>query len=544
MLYLRVSTKRQLRGEVSIPSQRKAGTAHCETIGKPVLGEFIDGATGTDDARPSFRSMVEQAKQPGCRFDTIVVYSLSRFYRSGPEMELLIRALRKKGVQVVSVTQPIGNDPVHTMLRQFIGICDEYTSTENGKNTRRSMRENGEQGFWNGTTPPLGYRTVDAERRGIKIKKKLEVDPVEADIVTKIFNLYLNGLPGQGPLGVKGVVNVVNAQGLRTRKGARFGVGPLHNILTSRYYADGEYRWGEWDQDTGEANEPGKFATILIPPLVSRDTFDRVQEKLRASNPRTTPPRNVNGPSLLAGLAVCGGCGAGMTRTGTVRRERRYSYYTCAGCHQKGRTECRGRHVPVEKLDALVLGALKERLFAPARLDLLLRALIDQQAQRAAEASGRLVTLQAAAEDARSRLARLYRAIEDGVADEDEILRERIAALRAEQDKAQAALDRAKLQLVPAAAVDAERVARFGRLMCERMDEGEVGARRAYIAAVVSRIEVHDDVVRIVGERETLKTAVLGNSGQEHVSGFVRRWRAPQDSNLRPSGSKPDTLSS
>jgi hypothetical protein len=51
---------------------------------------------------------------------------------------------------------------------------------------------------------PLGYRLVAAERRGVKIKKKLDIDPVEAEVVRLIFNLYLHGDGRSGALGVKG----------------------------------------------------------------------------------------------------------------------------------------------------------------------------------------------------------------------------------------------------------------------------------------------------------------------------------------------------
>jgi hypothetical protein len=43
-------------------------------------------------------------------------------------------------------------------------------------NTIRTMRESAKQGFWNGATPPLNYKIVEAERRGQKIKKKLAID--------------------------------------------------------------------------------------------------------------------------------------------------------------------------------------------------------------------------------------------------------------------------------------------------------------------------------------------------------------------------------
>jgi hypothetical protein len=57
----------------------------------------------------------------------------------------------------------------------------------------RSMKENTRQGFWNGATAPLGYKLIEAEERGTKIKKKLDLDPVEVETVRLIYKLYLPG---------------------------------------------------------------------------------------------------------------------------------------------------------------------------------------------------------------------------------------------------------------------------------------------------------------------------------------------------------------
>jgi site-specific DNA recombinase len=73
----------------------------------------------------------------------ICVHAFSRFYRNGAEMELTIRKLRKNGVDVVSVTQPTGDDPSQQLMRQIIGIFDEYTSRENGKNVTRAADSEG-----------------------------------------------------------------------------------------------------------------------------------------------------------------------------------------------------------------------------------------------------------------------------------------------------------------------------------------------------------------------------------------------------------------
>ena len=143
-LYLRVSTGRQVAGDVSIPSQRDLTRRFCEAEGWVVTTEFIEpGASATDDRRPAFQRMLDEAAGPERRFDIICVHAFSRFYRNGAEMELTIRKLRKHGVEVVSVTQPTGDDPSQELMRQIIGIFDEYTSRENGKNVIRAMPNRG-----------------------------------------------------------------------------------------------------------------------------------------------------------------------------------------------------------------------------------------------------------------------------------------------------------------------------------------------------------------------------------------------------------------
>ena len=48
------------------------------------------------------------------------------------------------------------------------------------------MKENARQGFYNGSPVPLGYTTEKIEKRGVRIKKKLAVDPVEAETIRLI----------------------------------------------------------------------------------------------------------------------------------------------------------------------------------------------------------------------------------------------------------------------------------------------------------------------------------------------------------------------
>jgi hypothetical protein len=58
-------------------------------------------------------------------------------------------------------------------------------------------------------------------------RKRLAVDPVEAECVRLIYKLYLYGDGTSGALGVKEVVKWLNRNGYRTRRGETFGVAAV-----------------------------------------------------------------------------------------------------------------------------------------------------------------------------------------------------------------------------------------------------------------------------------------------------------------------------
>jgi site-specific DNA recombinase len=153
--YLRVSTGRQAEQDLSIPDQQKQIKAWCDARGWKIVAEYIEPGASALDACDGEKS-----------FSVIVVHSYSRFFRDAYGLEFYLRKLKKHNVRLVSMTQELGDDPGQNMLRQVIGLFDEYQSRENAKHVIRAMKENTRQGFWNGSRPPLGYKTIDAEVRG------------------------------------------------------------------------------------------------------------------------------------------------------------------------------------------------------------------------------------------------------------------------------------------------------------------------------------------------------------------------------------------
>ncbi len=486
--------------------------------------------------------MIERATDDDHPYDVILVHSFSRFFRDSFGLEMYIRRLAKVGVRLVSITQELGDDPAQVMMRQVIALFDEYQSRENAKHVLRAMKENARQGFYNGAPLPLGYQTEAVEQRGNRTKKRLVVDPVEAEIVKLVFRLYVHGDGKSGPLGIKEIVKRLNADGYRTKRNARFGIGSLHHTLTNTVYI-GEWRFNRVEVKTGRTKSASEHIVIPVPPIVERTEFETVQKLLKQRNPRVTPPRIVTGPILLTGLAVCADCGGAMTlRSGTSKSGAIHRYYACSTANKKGKTACRGRSMPMGKLDTLVVEHLCQRLFSPERLAEILASLSATRAAKASEVDRRIAALHREVSEAADKLARLYRLVEDGIADLDDILRERVSTLKSERDRAQAALERIRPQALGAGAFGPDVIERFGRAMRENITSGETHFRKAYIRSVVDRIEVGDCLIRIVGDVATLGQAVAGKqTGLPGVRGFERKWRPQGD--LNPCSSRERAMS-
>ena len=535
-VYLRISTGRQAEQELSIPDQKAQTRAWAAQRGWTVVAEYVEpGASATDDKRPEFQRMIERACDGENAFDVIVVHSFSRFFRDAFGLEFYVRKLAKHGVRLVSITQELGDDPAQVMMRQVIALFDEYQSKENAKHVLRAMKENARQGFWNGSCPPLGYRTVEAERRGARVKKKLAVDPVEAEQVRLIFQLFLEGHQGSGPMGIKAVAGWLNERGYTTRTGGRWGTSRVHSLLSNPVYA-GRQRFNVKDSRTYRLKGASEHIYCDAPAVVGSETFDRVQALLKSRNPRVNPPRIVTGPILLTGLVVCASCGGSMTlRAGTSRSGDVYRYYSCSSFLKKGRTACRGRSMRMDKLDLLVTQHMADRLLEPERLTTLLSSLAGRRAERAAAVDRRLAALAREAEEADERLRRLYKLVEDGRDHVDDILRARMADLKLAREKAHAALERARSGTRAVEDISPIVVERFTRTMREKLTTGEVPFRKAYLGSLLDRIEVDDGEVRIVGRKEVLEQAVLAaRQGEAGVHSFVPKWRPRQDLNLRP----------
>ncbi|HRN87414.1 MAG TPA: recombinase family protein, partial [Hyphomicrobium sp.] len=415
-------------------------------------------------------------------------------------------------------------------------LFDEYQSKENAKHVLRAMNENARQGFWNGARPPIGYRIVAAEQRGAKIKKKLEIDPLHADTVRLIYRLFLKGDGTAGAMGVKAIATYLNERRFFTRDGGRWGLAQIHAILTRTTYI-GEHRFNTRSHKDREKKPESEVAIMAVPPLIERETFDAVQARLKSRNPMVTPSRVSSGPTLLTGICYCAKCGGAMTlRTGRGSAGGTYRYYTCSTKARQGKTGCKGRTIPMDKLDNLVADHIGDRLLQPKRLETILASVIDRRQERTERRREHLAELQRRITETDQRLGRLFDAIEAGMIDKDDAMaKERMASLKALRDQAAADAERTQLALDSSGnqGVTPDMLKGFACKARERIRLDDGSYRRDHLRALAQRVEVADDEVRIMGSKsELLRTLVAASSVETAAFGVhssVLKWRARKD---------------
>ena len=137
-------------------------------------------------------------------------------------------------------------------------------------------------------------------------------------------------------------------------------------------------------------------------------------------------------------------------------------------------------------------------------------ALIDRQAAKDPSVANRRAALEWEIRDVGEKLARLYRAIEEGVAEIDVQLRERITGIKSVRGLAQVSLERIAAQPATAQALTPERIAALGDMLRQKMEAADIQAWKAYLHSIVSEIRVDDHRIQIIADMASLAAVIAG----------------------------------
>lgn len=375
--YRRVSTKAQNKKDrVSLERQDKEIDDFIESQGWIVKESYVDVQSGSvmDDKRPGFDQMMEDARSG--KFDVIVGWITDRIARSAAEMTYLREDLRKHGVQITTVREPVEIfDPrlVAMMppgIQQLLQFHLDFKAQED--NLTRVKRFNlGKEGkAQRGKIPcktPYGIDKVIWYEDGDPKNKKEEdrVNPEQAEVVRMIFNWY-----DKENLSFRGIARKLNDMGILAPKGGKWAYSTVTYILKNPTYM-GLVRWG-WRLSKSKESRArlnhgheGIITQGQHKPIISKTQFMRVRKKIgwkRRKGGRTSAS---NG--LLVGIATCAFCGGGLHCSkhpnSYFRNKDMDLVYFCSRYSHKREHGCnRGSRIVMNRkqLEAIVIKEIKK----------------------------------------------------------------------------------------------------------------------------------------------------------------------------------------
>ena len=346
VIYARYSSYNQT--ERSIEGQIEDCMAYAERMGYQVIRSYIDRAkSGTDaEKRTDFQKMISDSASK--QFETILVWKLDRFARNRYDSATSKAKLKKNGVRVVSINEPILEGSTGIILESMLEGMAEYYSENLSQQVKRGIRVSLERGNYIGGIIPFGYRVDD---------KKVLIDEKEAEAVRMIFDRYNAGDT------VQSIADALNAQGLRPRMSPKFKSTSFTVILKNRKYI-------------GEYSANGCDYPDIYPQIVDRDLFDAVQRKINA-NKRAPGAGKAKVDYILQGKAFCGHCGAplvgesGKSKTGAV-----HHYYACA--KKKKFHTCHKKNEKKQPLEYYIVERTMNYILTPEHIDIIADLLVEK----------------------------------------------------------------------------------------------------------------------------------------------------------------------
>src|SRR5882724_9285668 len=131
VIFCRVSTaKQQQRNEANLPAQEKRCQDWCKDNGLAVLRVFVaEGESAWDTTRPVFEECLDFIQKNKGRVTVLAVQDISRFSRNIQVQAVTLARLKKIGVNLVSVDEPmLDSSPVGLLTATILGGISQFYS--------------------------------------------------------------------------------------------------------------------------------------------------------------------------------------------------------------------------------------------------------------------------------------------------------------------------------------------------------------------------------------------------------------------------------
>ena len=368
--YIRLSREDGDKAESdSIGNQRKLISDYLKGKDDFILYDTYidDGFTGTNFNRPSFKRMIAdiEAGNVNC----VIVKDLSRFGRDYIDTgKYLERYFPDNDVRFISITDNIDSmKQAYDMLLPIKNIFNEQYARDISKKVHASMLTKQKAGEFIGAFASYGYKKSSAD------KNKLVIDEYAAEVVRKIFKLYI---AGNGKIRIASMLNEdgivcpseykkINGDNYRNCKRLEstsyWTYSTVNRILQNEMYIGNMVQGKQSKRMRGKAKAKDKEDWIVVKgtheAIIDEETWNKVQDLLKR---RTRNLDLNNNMSIFAGFLKCGDCGRSLAKkVWTLRRGENSINYYCGTYVRSGRQYCTPHPIPHLVLEKIILEDLK-----------------------------------------------------------------------------------------------------------------------------------------------------------------------------------------
>ena len=232
---------------------------------------YYDTASGLRrNERPGYRQLIKDCSRK--KIDLILVKSLSRFGRDTVETIKQIRRLKRMNIGVYIEVGGFNTMTVHDSIIDQYAALDQAESQSRSENIKFGIRYRMRSGKTVlNHTQFLGYTKGED---GV-----LQIVPEEAEIVRKIFDLYVQGS------GVRKIKKYLEAHGIKTVTGkTEWSTSTIDRMLSNEKYIGQVLMQKTYTPDflSGrQVKNQGQLAMYLVEnahePIIDKETFEKVQ---------------------------------------------------------------------------------------------------------------------------------------------------------------------------------------------------------------------------------------------------------------------------
>ncbi len=304
-VYPRVSTPDQSRFGHSLDEQEEKLKQLCAFKGYKIYKVYREeGVSAKNTNRPKFQEMMQDMKDG--KINKIVVYKLDRLTRSIRDLETICNLLEEYNCSLESVAEEINTSNANgKFFMRMITILAQLEIERTSERTKFGLAGAFKKGHLPGK-PPLGFMKVGKD-------KKVCINEVEAEVIKKIFNMYLEGSS------VCSICEKFNDENVLNR---HWATTTVDSILSNKLYI-GTVEYGKRKGVNVQVFENA------IPTIIDKTVFEMVQERKQKNQKNYRRKRTY----IFMQKIACSKCHKIMGgESSTSKTGEKHVYYKCNCC--------------------------------------------------------------------------------------------------------------------------------------------------------------------------------------------------------------------